>query len=379
MKLSCSLSLILLPLIKVSSFKVVIVGSGPAGKLSAISLAKKGYEVSLFESRSKIPPKERSFNFVLSKRGIKVLDKFDIDLREGVNIKNIISHENNINLKSQKSISIDRNDLLHSLDEKLKFYNVHTEKSLFKVVDFSNKIAYFSHGIEKYDLLIGADGSSSSVRKQLSSAYDKNILLTEEPDDRMYKTIRLDPFCLAYLPGYMNSWKDSFHTWRSKKYEIICPPTNEGGLSGVFVSSDGSFRLEEFREIYKLMRNEDIDAFNNQSPKRQKTVISSHIALDSVLLIGDACHSMLASLGQGINAALEDVLFLEHCIDLGIESVCENYDRLRLEDSIAICKLSQEAFGGKSDRTNRGNSSATLQYINDPNISYSEIYNFRNP
>lgn len=362
----------------VSSFKVVIVGSGPVGKLSAISFARRGYEVSLFESREAPPPKERSFNFVLSKRGINVLEKFGIALSDGVLVKNIISHANNVKFKSHKSISIDRNDLLHSMDEHLKFHGICTKKSLFKVADFGKKIAYFSHGSESYDLLIGSDGSSSNVREQLSSIYDKNILLVEEPDDRTYKTIRLDPFCLAYLPGYIKSWEDSFHTWNNKNHDIICPPTKEKGLSGVFVSSDGSFNLEEFGEIHKLMRNEDIESFNNQIPKRQKTVISSHIAFESVLLIGDACHSMLASLGQGINAALEDILFLEHCLDLGIESICENYDRLRLEDSIAVCKLSQEAFGGSSDRTNRGNSPSILHAINDPTISYSEIYKFRN-
>ena len=69
---------------------------------------------------------------------------------------------------------------------------------------------------------------------------------------------------------------------------------------------------------------------------------------------------------------------MENCIKYGINKISENYNRLRLDDAKAVCNLSKNAFGGKSDRTNRGNSSNVLKYIGDPCISYSEIYKMCN-
>lgn len=46
-------------------------------------------------------------------------------------------------------------------------------------------------------------------------------------------------------------------------------------------------------------------------PSIQKTTICSHLAYGNVVLLGDAAHSMLASLGQGVQAALgKPVAFL---------------------------------------------------------------------
>lgn len=370
------LLLFYLPLI--SCFKVVIVGSGPVGKLASISLAKKGFEVSIFEKSSEPPEEKRSFNFILSKRGIGVLNKYDIDLKDGVNVKNIVSHSPYMKFKSPESISIDRNDLLFSLNKKVKELNIDTKISKFKMSDFNKKIAYFSHGNEKYDLLIGADGSNSEVRRQLSSFYPNEMKISEEKDTKLYKTIKLDSSSIRNMEGYDYDWDDSFHTWKNKNNDIICPPTKEKGLSGVFVSSNGIFNLDEFHLIYPFMRSEDIDNFESQDYMIQKTVISSCIGLHSTLLLGDSCHTMLASLGQGINSGLEDVIIMENCIKYGINKISENYNRLRLDDAKAVCNLSKNAFGGKSDRTNRGNSSNVLKYIGDPCISYSEIYKMCN-
>ncbi|KAG6854622.1 hypothetical protein C0991_004224 [Blastosporella zonata] len=64
--------------------KVVVVGAGPVGCLAAISFAKKGWKVDLFEGRpdlrlpsSKAANQQRSINLAMSHRGIAALEAVD--------------------------------------------------------------------------------------------------------------------------------------------------------------------------------------------------------------------------------------------------------------------------------------------------------------
>jgi len=362
----------------VSSFRVVIVGGGPAGLLSGIAAASRGFEVSIFEKKEKPNKDNRSFNFIVSERGLNVLEKFDIDLKDSIGIKNIVSHfpgDESMSIDAPRSVSMDRNDLLKAMSKKLKTFNVFTEKSEFEAADFGQKIAYFSHGSERYDLLIGADGSSSSVREHLSLEFPQDMNIYQKMDDKLYKNVKLDPFGLAYLRGYNSDWDNSFHIWKSENADLICPPTKENGLTGVFVNSDGFFNPDDFKEFFSVMYTEDEMEFQRSHPRRQKTVYSSSIGMKSTVLVGESAHSVLASLGQGLPASLESVSVLDYCFGLEKGNICDNYNRLRLNDAHSVCKLSQMGFGG-SDRTNRGKASGVLKYLNDPSLSYSEILKF---
>ena len=361
------------------SFKAVVIGGGPTGKLSAISLAEKGFDVSIFEKKEKPNIDQKSFNFIISKRGLDILKDFNISLEDSVDVKNLINHsikDKPLIVKSPESISIDRSDLLKAMDERLKSLGVFTEKSEFEAADFGNKIAYLSHGSERYDLLVGADGSNSQVRTQLADTYPDDMFISQKIDDRLYKTIKLDPFGFAYLEGYEKSWDDSFHVWNSEHCDLICPPTKENGLTGTFVSSNNDFSSRNFDAVFSRMKSETIMEFDRQHPKRQRTITSSYIGLDSVVLVGDSAHSVLASIGQGVNCGIESVGVLKHCLNFKEDEISFHYNRLRLADSHAVCKLSQMGFGGNSDRSNRGNSLNFMEYINDPSLSYSEILKF---
>ena len=62
--------------------KVVIVGAGLVGSLQAIYMAKKGYEVEVYERRADMRKQElnagRSINLALSNRGWKALEEAEI-------------------------------------------------------------------------------------------------------------------------------------------------------------------------------------------------------------------------------------------------------------------------------------------------------------
>jgi len=362
------LCILLLSLQSVFSLKAIVIGGGPSGKLSAIALAQKGVYVSLYEKKDTTKEDNKSFNFIISKRGLNILQKYNIDLNDAVFVKNIVSHLNNnkkpIVSKSPQSISIDRTDLLKAMDEKLDSLGVLTEISEFEDADFENRIAYLSHGSERYDLLVGADGSNSQVRTKLACVY-KDVVVSETMDDRSYKRIKLDPLGFSYLPGSEHSWNESFHIWKSEHCDLICPPTKDQGLKGVFVSSNNEFNYKDFKSFFSLMKPKDIIEFELESPKFQRTITSSCIGIESVVLVGDSGHTMLASLGQGVICGLESAMVLSNCLDFfKSDEICYHYNRLRLDDAHAICELSRMRFGGTTK---------LMRYINNPNLSYSDI------
>ena len=100
------------------------------------------------------------------------------------------------------------------------------------------------------------------------------------------------------------------------------------------------------------------------------------VYVDNVILVGDACHASLPSLGQGCTAALEDIVYLDACFSAkkspSVEEIVTSYNNIRLGDSHAVTKLSEIGFGN-SDRSNRGNVHSAMKYIGKPDISYSEI------
>jgi kynurenine 3-monooxygenase len=69
--------------------------------------------------------------------------------------------------------------------------------------------------------------------------------------------------------------------------------------------------------------------------------------VDSVLLIGDAAHAVSPSLGQGCNAALEDVAVFDKLLDQYSDDIAlalEQFTINRKEDVHALAELSENGF-----------------------------------
>jgi kynurenine 3-monooxygenase len=421
--------------------RVVIVGAGPSGVLLAHYLLRRDehYDVELYERRSDpqtVPfSSARTFPLVLNQRGMTALSKVEgiLEAVKAVSLESTgsLNHRKDGKtqfLPRQKPILIlDRRRLVVTLLKMLtQQYNSdralrgspweHRLKIHFdhqcKQVDFEAKTVTFENTAVNstgevsvgYDLLIGADGAQSRVREQFLLTNQFELEKKDVPS--AYKPIFLPAESATSLKaGYI-------HTWRgSDGISAILVHDIDGLMSGTvnfprennpivnFSTKEQVWQFfgERFPKIAELLPESEVEAFLNRPISTILTIRCNHYHHgDSVLLIGDAAHATSPSLGQGCNAAFEDVDFFDKLLDENSNNIAEALKQFTLRrkpDAHALVELSDYAFplSGKllfleffiKLRTAqfmhqlfpRYFSPSLLQLLSETSIPYSEILN----
>ncbi len=157
-------------------YDVIIVGAGPAGLSCAEVLAKNGKSVLVLEKNKKIGPKVCAGGLTARVEKERFLSLQDVD-------KTFNSFKLHF-LKTCKTLT-DSNPLVATIDRK-KLGEIMLEKALKKGAEIKTEIkvkeikenSIIINGQEiKFDYLIGADGSNSTVRRFLGIK-TKKILVT---------------------------------------------------------------------------------------------------------------------------------------------------------------------------------------------------------
>ena len=168
--------------------KKIIIGSGLAGPLLAILLAKRNYYVDLYEKRPDLRVQNfsvgRSINLALSHRGIVALksaDVFDAIKPHLIPMKGRMIHYLNKNNEFQQ-YSIYKNEFINSVSRKTlnnilitkaESYdkiNIFFNHSLKSIDDTYNNLIFENDIKIKYsNRVFGADGINSQVRRYIDS------------------------------------------------------------------------------------------------------------------------------------------------------------------------------------------------------------------
>jgi len=210
-----------------------------------------------------------------------------------------------------------------------------------------------------YDLLIGADGARSAVRDSFLSTdffdfeqkyvpFDRKSIFLPPPDDEK-QDIQLQSGCV--------------HSWRiADGTSLLILHQPDGSMSGAIrLRRDRNqvinlstkeevlkFFQDNFSELGKLMPESEAEAFLNRPLTSVLTIRCSRYHYgDSVLLIGDAAHSVSPTIGQGCNAALEDVEVFDNLLDEYSDNVGEaikQYTVRRKPDAHALVELGDNVF-----------------------------------
>src|SRR6266478_2448628 len=163
---------------------LVIVGAGPVGSLLALTLARRGYQVEVYERRPDMRRVDiqagRSINLAVSTRGLHAL-------REAVPMLGRMTHALDGKLallpygRSEREFinSMSRgelNKLLMTRAEETGRVRIHFGQRLMDY-DPDRRVARFEpSGDARAEVIIGSDGSASALRPSLDGAVSQDVL-----------------------------------------------------------------------------------------------------------------------------------------------------------------------------------------------------------
>tara|TARA_Y100001968_G_scaffold330842_1_gene383750 strand:- start:2495 stop:3613 length:1119 start_codon:yes stop_codon:yes gene_type:complete len=287
---------------------IAIIGSGLTGSLAAISLAKEGCIVDLYERLSDDELINRERTYAINHSSRKILEKIGI-------WSNIVSelipfqHLNVIDYELNRSIRFNINDLMHK-DSKCSSIGwiANHKKTMRKILEYISNLENINKiptsvipNTKKYDLIVAADGSNSTIKKKLKTPsfsfnYDQvcitaKILLRGIKANEAYEILNKEgPLAVLPLGGDL--------------FQIIC--SQSINMSSLRMSLPNSFFLDYLSTIlpYGVEPDSIID-----EPKAYpiKFLLNYSFHSGKYLYLGETAHVLHPVGGQGLNLCWRDV------------------------------------------------------------------------
>lgn len=348
---------------QVSRSSVLIAGAGIGGLAMALSLLRRGIDCDVFEQASEL--REVGAGLWISMNGVRVLQ--DLALTQQIEQNCIAAERRDIRLWSNgdswplynrssdaagnQPYLLLRAHLLKILVEgvrRLKPSAIHLNAHVvgFSQDDDGVRVKLADGAGVKGRALIGADGAHSKVRQDLigniESQYTNAIAWRGlVPVDRLAPHQRehvvstwIGP--TAHVTAYPVRWQDTELMTFSGQVDRTDWLLESWSEKGSVEECLKDF-VDWHSDIIALVKN--VDTLN-------KWGLFVRPSLDTwskgrVTLLGDACHSMLPYLGQGVNMALEDAAILARCFDDqpdDLAAAFRTYQDLRLGRTTRVAK-----------------------------------------
>jgi len=359
-----------------------VVGGGPVGTLLAISLARHGYKVGLYEgrpdSRQTSIYQGKSINIALSDRGWTSLEKVGISAdarRQAIPMDHRAIHGVDGDLSSlpygkdgDAIWSVSRggiNEHLLDIADDEANITTHFEHRLIDI-DFESasttfRVANSAEKVVESDFAFGADGAHSKVRRLAHDVPRFSYSQTYMPQCYIELNIPANPDGSHKMP--MNA----LHIWPRKDFMLIALPNLDGTFTcTLFMNHSGNPSFESLQErsaVEAFFKTNFVDAMeylenpidvfmeNTAAPLFLVQVFPWSFNR-KVGLIGDAAHAIVPFYGQGMNCGFEDCAELDALIgelDHDWDQIFPAYENARKPNGDAIAELSKRNFVEMSD------------------------------
>ena len=360
--------------------KITIIGGGLAGSLAAIYMAKRGFEVNLFERRPDIRKASvyqgRSINLALSMRGLNALEKIGLDkeiLSDAIPMYGRMMHSKTGELsyhpygkEGQAINSVSRGRLnikLIELADEFENINIYFN-SRCTDVDVNNTSATFilEDGSTKTitgSRILGTDGAFAATRGKLQVSdrfnYSQNYLHVG------YKE-------LVIPEGENNSFqmeKYALHIWPRGSFMMIALPNPAGDFTcTLFMPFElfesiktkeevGNFFREHFSDTVQMMPTLLEDYMANPTSSLVTVRCYPWVKGDKLALAGDAAHAIVPFYGQGMNCSFEDIVVLDNMVEkYGDDwtTIFDEYQKERKPNADAIADLAIQNYYEMADK-----------------------------
>lgn len=370
------------------SLKIAVVGGGLVGALSACFFAKRGHDVALYEYREDIRVVEevrgKSINLALSARGRAALREVGLEDNlvkdHGIPMRARMIHGKDQSLSeipydpvNKNSIySVNRrylNETLLNAAEKYPNVKFYFNKKLVDADLENGKMTFLDRQTTKEeeasaDLIVGADGAFSTVRK----------LMTKRPLYNFNQTYIEHGYMELCIPaedgGKFAMAKNNLHIWPRGEFMMIALPNQDGSYTVTLFAPFKTFESLKTRENL-------LDFFNKQFPDSVPLLGEDNLVKDffgnkalplisikckpfhvknSTVIIGDAAHAMVPFYGQGMNTGFEDCLLLDKILEeyrSDLSKALPAFSEQRCTDAHVICDLAMYNYIEMRDLVNR--------------------------
>ncbi len=364
---------------------IAVVGGGLVGCVQALFLAKRGFNVTIFERRADPRTQNlyagKSINLALSHRGLTALAELGID-KEALSIATPMygrmMHDNEGNLTYQpyginnesiysigriqlNKVLIDHASNSERIDlrfnQRCDYVNIYERKIASVNLDTGQESA------EIFDLIIGADGAYSIVRQQLMKSDRFNF--SQSYLEHGYKELTIPA-----KDGKHQIDPNALHIWPRGKFMLIALANLDGSFTcTLFMPFEGTPSFEQiqsdrelhdffsanFPDALELMPNIAEQYFTNPTSSLVTIKCSPWNYQNNVMLLGDAAHAIVPFYGQGMNSGLEDCYYFDKMLESHnfnwSEAFFKEYTEKRIPNTNAIAEMAEENYIEMRDGT----------------------------
>ncbi|GJJ74444.1 hypothetical protein EMPS_06802 [Entomortierella parvispora] len=374
--------------------KVIIVGAGIGGLLLAILLEKIGLDYDIFERSKEVRPLGSIMSIgpnilpVIEQLGLlDDLLKFSFPVPT-LNIYNEdMSHVGTTSFEAFKErggydfLAFSRPDFHHLLLSQIPSHKLHLGKKVLSLLqgDRGAMIRTSDGKTHEGDIVVGADGAHSAIRQclydrlaeenklprsdstNLDLGYNCMVGVATGLDSEIYPGLKDGHahFCTTVAYNVPHSWRIFMVPGNRICWSVSVQITlNEGKTQAMRNSEWGPEAIEDMVKLvahHKVPVGGTLGDLIEATPKDliSKVVLEEKMFEtwyhDRTVLLGDACHKMMPSAGQGACNAMQDAVILANCLfDLqsgsieDITAAFKSYKNQRYPQASAQFKISQQ-------------------------------------
>ncbi|QGU08446.1 3-hydroxybenzoate 6-hydroxylase 1 [Corynebacterium occultum] len=320
--------------------RIAIVGAGIGGLTLAVELRRRGLEPQVFEQAAEL--REVGAAVALSANAVRFLrDRIGIgeqlaekaadvdglifrDGRDGRVLGRVLSRSEYHERAGAPYYGVHRADLQQMLKEALGEEGLHLNKKCVRVEDGpQSAVLHFADGDSfEADLVIGADGIRSQLRKEILGY-----------DDAQFSGCHgwrgmVPPEQVPSLPD-----PEAIQFWMGPGGHLLHYPIGNGEQNFLLVRRhDGPWADKSW--VVPAEKDEHLAAFEgwdpafiemiSAAPATERWALFHRPPLHQwsrgrITLLGDAAHAMVPHHGQGANQSIEDAIVLADCLMEGLE------------------------------------------------------------